>query len=245
MVIERIKELDGKGKLIGAIIVTLIAALLTGYFIIFLTEGVNYGDTFLKKEAAGTETYYRGTSQWGDIHVGVKALHGNAGQVEVTYQLPNNINKVFIVNFHTPQFADRGVTIKDLNGSLLFEGDYRKGDFFLYDKSGKAYMEGVFDIIVNGENPYQADYQITLRNAAGFATFEYETIRGDVRFLIFALILIVFMVIDWMFPLFFFKLRHCLDVQDPEPSDFYIAVQRLFWYVYPVIAIVLLLAAIF
>jgi hypothetical protein len=66
-----------------------------------------------------------------------------------------------------------------------------------------------------------------------------------VRFLMPAIFLIIFTVIDRMFPLFFFKLRHFLDVKDPEPSDLYIAVQRLSWYAYPVITAILLIAAIF
>ncbi|MFA9377156.1 MAG: hypothetical protein ACERKZ_10450 [Lachnotalea sp.] len=51
-------------------------------------------------------------------------------------------------------------------------------------------------------------------------------------------------VIDIKFPLFFFQTRHLLEVSNPEPSDFYMFMQRISWVVYPVIGTVLMIMAI-
>ena len=41
--------------------------------------------------------------------------------------------------------------------------------------------------------------------------------------------------LDAAFPRVLFYMQHCCDVRDPEPSDFYLAMQRLGWVVYPVL----------
>ena len=40
-------------------------------------------------------------------------------------------------------------------------------------------------------------------------------------------------MLDVAFPTALFYLQHCCDVRDPEPSDFYLAMQKVSWAVYP------------
>ena len=44
--------------------------------------------------------------------------------------------------------------------------------------------------------------------------------------------------LDAAFPRALFYIQHCCDVRDPEPSDFYLAMQRLGWVVYPVLILI-------
>jgi hypothetical protein len=159
--------------------------------------------------------------------------------------LPNNIVKLFTVNFKKDEDFREKVVIKDNNSDIIFEGRYREGDVFLFDKNGEPVFEGIGRIIVNNQNPYKSDYEIYLINVVKLASGEYEEIRGKVELLIMALFLIAIIAIDIKFPLFFFQLKHFLSVKDPEPSEFYIAMQRATWYVIPAIAVIILLAAIF
>ena len=39
--------------------------------------------------------------------------------------------------------------------------------------------------------------------------------------------------LDVAFPMTLFRLQHMCDVRDPQPTDFYLTVQRLGWVVYP------------
>ena len=43
------------------------------------------------------------------------------------------------------------------------------------------------------------------------------------------------LMLDVACPLVLFKLQHMLDVRDPEPTDFYIGMQRVGWVIYPVL----------
>lgn len=52
-------------------------------------------------------------------------------------------------------------------------------------------------------------------------------------------------LIDFRYPLFFFRLSHCIDVDDPQASEFYIAMQRASWIIYPIIGVALMIAAIY
>ena len=40
-------------------------------------------------------------------------------------------------------------------------------------------------------------------------------------------------MVDVACPLVLFKLQHMLDVRDPEPTEFYLAMQRVGWLLYP------------
>ncbi len=245
MIIDKIKQLIGKNKLFRIALIILITALLGLYFLAFFTTGANYEDTFLKKEVVSSETHYVGKSLWGTIHITVKSLDDTRNSFNVTYRLPNDIHKVFTVDFTGNGNLGQGIRIKDESDNLLFEGEYRKGDLFLFDNNGQPFMEGIGEISVNGQSPYNSYYSIPLKNVVSFAAFENDTIRGDVRFLLLAVFLIILTAIDMRFPLFFFKLKYMFAVNDPEPSDFFLAMQRISWYAYSVIAFILLICAVF
>ena len=99
-------------------------------------------------------------------------------------------------------------------------------------------------IFLIGENPFDASYRVPLSHVAALATFSTETIRGRFGFLFIAVVMIVITAIDIKYPLFFFHLRHWLTVRDPEPSEFYLFMQRLSWFITPVIAIILMILAV-
>ena len=46
-------------------------------------------------------------------------------------------------------------------------------------------------------------------------------------------LLTLLLMLDVAFPLALFKLQHMLDVRDPEPTDFYLGMQRVGWVIYP------------
>jgi hypothetical protein len=245
MTINKVKILASKSKIFRIALIIMTLVLFGLYLIVFFTKGIKYDDTFLKKEVFGADNHYMGKNQWGGIHITVKGIKGVHDNIEVTYRLPNNIVKSYTVSFEKYDGFREKVIIMNGKGDLIFEGEYREGDMFLIDKSGEPLFEGIGQIFVNGQNPYNADHKIYLTNIVKLATFENETIRGNAELFIIALFLIIITAIDMKFPLFYFELRHFLSVKDPEPSDFYITMQRISWYAYPIIIFILLIAAIF
>ncbi|SKC79272.1 hypothetical protein [Maledivibacter halophilus] len=243
MSIEEIKKIILKKAYIKIFLSILIIFILGIYFKTFFTIGVYFNDTFLKKEVISSDNHYRDEDIYGDIHITVK--QNNDESVQVLYRLPNNINEEYTVNFKEASNGESEVdSIEDEEGEIIFEGKYIKGSSILLDKNGEPILDGIFRISFPGQNPYENNYKISLLNIVKFATFEKDRIRGKVELLIFAVFILIIWLIDIKFPLFFFKLRNFLEVKDPEPSEFYIMIQRISWFVYPAIALVLLIVAI-
>jgi hypothetical protein len=244
----RIKKFTLKHPLIQAIIGLLIIILLIFYFKIFFTKGTYYDNIFLKKNTVSAgECYYSGRSAYGNIHIAVAKLKEQDNSIEVIYSLPNNIQKEYTVEFNKSStgFSDSSVIIKE-NGKIAFTGEYRKDSMFLFNTNGESVVDEdeLIQVQVNGENPYNSEYKIPLKNVVDIAYFANDTIRGKFVFLLFAVILFAITLIDIKFPLFFFKLRYFLDVRNPEPSDFYLFIQGLSRYVYPAIGIAFMIFAI-
>lgn len=219
------------------------------YLKVFFTMGVYFNGTFLKRETISNEKHYVGKSNQGAVNINVigRAVDTEKSKAEVIYNLPNNINKRYTVYFnYIDQWVLGTVEIKDEKDSTLFEGRYQKASLVLYDKNYEPVMDGYIRILNNGEKEeiYNNDYEIPLKNIVEFSLHEKDEIRGSLGMLLYAAVLIIITVIDIKDPLFFFKLSHFLEVKDPEPSDFYITMQKIGWVVYPIIALVLLVIAI-
>jgi len=246
MFIDSIKRVAKESKIFKITLIILLIALSCLYFKVFFTKGVVYDEVFLKKVVSGKETKYTGRGRWGDIHITVRGIKGIDDNINVILMLPGNITGEYNVSFENDDshFMEK-VIIKDNSNNIIFEGRYREGDIFLYDKNGEPFIEGIGYITVNEQSPYNPDYKIYLKSVADFASGEGEQIRGDVRTLLLSLLLTIILVIDIKYPLFFFRLRHAISVENPEPSGFYITMQRISWYIYPVIIFIGLMAAIF
>mgnify|MGYP006865995994 FL=1 len=71
-----------------------------------------------------------------------------------------------------------------------------------------------------------------------FAQGPDTSARGSVGIYLLMLFSSALVALDAAFPRALFYIQHCCDVRDPEPSDFYLAMQRLGWVVYPVLILI-------
>lgn len=247
MIIEKVKQLKNN-TLIKKILLILIILITFLYLKSFFTTGVYFNGTFLKKVVESSETHYVGKDKQGDIHITVigKAYDTMESKAEVIYNLPNNINKRYIVYFnYIDKWVLGTVEIKDEKGSTIFEGRYNKGSITMYDKNNKPLVDDyILSYINEGESIYNEDYKIPLKNIVGFSLHEKNEIRGNVGMLVFAVLLLIINIVDIKYPLFFFTLSYGFAVDDPKPSELYITMQKIGWVVYPIITLVLLIYAI-
>lgn len=116
---------------------------------------------------------------------------------------------------------------------------------FLRDKNGEILFDEIIRIHVNTgdtvESRFSKDYEVSLLT---FAYGDNDTIRGNPQFLVIAIIFSIITIIDIKDPLFFFQLKHFLSVQDPEPTELYLLLQRISWVIYPIIIIGCLIAGV-
>jgi len=115
----------------------------------------------------------------------------------------------------------------------------------MVDKNGKPIFSFETIVLADEYIVYDEDYEVPLKNIAEFALSEKDTIRGEFGYLIYAIIMFALTWIDYKYPLFFFKLRHWPEVEDPKPSEFYLMMQKISYVVVPVIGIILMIAAIY
>lgn len=205
---------------------------------------MEFEQTFLEKKVDGATTHYIGKHTYGPIHLLVKEGEDEDTK-KVTYLLPNKINRQYTVKATTNYWGVEKVSITDEKGLLLFEGMYSPDYFFLTNENGEPYIndEEMFRVDYNYNSPFTKDYVVPLKHVVDVAFQENETIRGEVPLMLIAFFLIGYTAFDRKFPLFFFYLRNWLDVRDPEPSEFYLSMQRLGWKVFPIAGVILLIVA--
>lgn len=219
------------------------AALTILYVATFFTKGIYYDDTFLKKNKTATETHYVGSNAYGKLHI----IVSGEGSREVAFKLPNGIQRNYKVNLSKNSNPGKEISsIVDHKGKTIQIGYYDKDSYFLMDKNLEPLIQhdGI-QALINGESPYNKNYIIGLKSVADLATFEGETIRGKAEWLILGMFTLGIIAIDIKYPTLFFQLSFFLHVKNPEPTDLYRNIQRLSWYVLPLVALVILLMAIF
>jgi len=245
MDIESMKQGIEGNRLLKGIILAFLAAALILYFIVFFTRGAEFDDTFLKKEVVSSDAHYMGKNMYGSIHITVKGLKDVHRSAEVIFRLPNDINRRYTVNFQDPKNWDAGIeNIKGEDGSIVFEGEYRKDRDFMVDKNGEFWLDYNARVMKYGESPYNEYYKISLKNVADFAYSAKDITRGNYGLLVLALFFLAITIIDIKYPLFFFNLKYSFSVENPQPSDTYLALQKISWIAYPAIAVLLMIAAI-
>ncbi|HOC09723.1 MAG TPA: hypothetical protein PKN88_09370, partial [Bacillota bacterium] len=185
MDIESMKQGIEGNRLLKGIILAFLAAALILYFIVFFTRGAEFDDTFLKKEVVSSDAHYMGKNMYGSIHITVKGLKDVHRSAEVIFRLPNDINRRYTVNFQDPKNWDAGIeNIKGEDGSIVFEGEYRKDRDFMVDKNGELWLDYNARVMKYGESPYNEDYKISLKNVADFAYSAKDITRGNYGLLV-------------------------------------------------------------
>jgi hypothetical protein len=198
----------------------------------------------LKKEVIASDTHYLGKDEYGSLHIIVKGKKNEHKSSEVTFRLPGDLNFNYTVNFIDKNYWDTGIdSIVDQNGSILFEGGDNGNTNILIRNNNKR---PIFEDPKSTRSYVVRDkyYKISPKAISDLAYGDIARFRGNFEILFVAIIFFVVTIIDINFPLFFFKLNHFLSVRDPEPSEFYLTMQRASWVIMPLIGIILLILAV-
>ena len=126
------------------------------------------------------------------------------------------------------------------NDSILFEGGYDpEHDMGWYDLEGNwdPFTMSVSYSSTAGDD-YWEHYETDRGTILSFARGPQLVSRGSWELYFAMLLLSALLALDAAFPLVIFHWQHMCDVKDPEPSDFYLGMQRAGWCVYPFLILI-------
>jgi len=222
-------------------IILVILAAITVVFGVLLAynrtqSGIQFRDGFLKQEIRAENTVYYGHCEGEDVAIYVtEKTDGTLVQI-----LAGERKWEYIVSSWTGGTemypGDRPVVISDVAGEELFRG-YIGSSGHLFNESHNLDWEssGVHAVIRYDGADEWGKYTPPKLVVAELAEGPEIIHRGSIGLFILMLIATLCVAVDVLFPAFWFQVEHMFSVRNPEPSDFYIAMQRLSWAVSPVL----------
>ena len=210
---------DKKLILIIAAIVLLVGSFF--YFRAMIRKGVWYSGYFL---------YEKQKNQWRGNVDGEELSLTRSRQPDGTKLAfkRGNITKEYLVIGGNSPSERLGIYEQD---TLIFEGTLHDG--FLLDKDG--HIDNIIIVTAKYEGEYKngipADHETkwypTNYQIAELAVNPKITTRGQPVFLLLAVLFLGILATDIISPDLFFRLRHSLFVENPEPTSFYRAMQAV------------------
>lgn len=210
------------------------------YLSLFNQKVMNFNGDRLKQIELSDSTQYQGKYLNESILINVQKSKQNTGEIIVEYNLPNKLYFKYNVLIETiDNFRGKIKIFQD--NKELFNGIYdNKQTFYLYINNSEPYLRDMLSVVVSN-NHYPDNYTPPLSSIARFATGHGVEKRGEIIPLIMFFIVLAIYLVDIKYPQFFFLLQNLISVKDPEPSEFYLAMQKLGWFViYPILLVVLL-----
>jgi len=207
------------------------------FFFLYLYQTSQKGfyleSTFLKESTHGKTHIYSGTLYQEKTKITVNKIDNKS---IITIKIGDKFQKTFdVISEKNSTSPGKMISIYE-NNIKIFSGIYGLSDVFLIDEKGNAYLDN-FNIVVNNQ-PDWASFNVSYKTIADIALTKASSHRASwAMFFIITLIAII-MIIDIRFPLFFFNLKNFLNVKDPEPTGFFISVQKIFWCITPIFIVI-------
>ena len=214
-----------------------IFAVLTG--VVRSQKGVLFQESLLRVEQAAQGAVYEGNIQGVPVWITVTPVGETVTTVE--YQAEGQPADVYTMEYPLEPIRTEYGTVSGVrvlkNGAVLFQGGYDPEQEFLawFDENGDwdagITITGVYD-------GYARNLELSKSNVAYFAQGPELTSRGSWGLYFLMVLLTGLLALDVLFPTALFYIHHACDVRDPEPSDFYVAMQAVSWVVYPCLLLV-------
>ena len=208
-------------------------------------RGVAFSDTLLRVETSETQTVYTGKVNGEMVCIQVEPTGDN--RTDVVYQAGDRPAQTYTLEYptETPVATQGGTTVDGVrvwrNGSVLFEGGVNpdaESLFRWYSLDGTLDTDMIISVSTGEEEDYGPPESLSRDSVWYFAQGPDTSARGSVGVYLLMLLFSALVALDAAFPRALFYMQHCCDVRDPEPSDFYLAMQRLGWVVYPVLILI-------
>ena len=215
----------------------LVFAILTG--ISRTRPGVIFDGALLRPVEMADTVSYTGEIYGQDVTISVRRESDTvttvtcaAGGQEDVYRLEYPLDPITVAEGYRQGEKVDGIRVSK-NSQLIFSGGYDPREAYgWYDSDGRwdSGLSVEWDTAPTGET-----HALTLdeRNVMSFASGPDLVARGSWGAYVLVVLFSALLALDVAFPMTLFRLQHMCDVRDPQPTDFYLTVQRLGWVVYP------------
>ena len=218
------------------IVLLILAAMIVGFGVLnvvsLFRKGVVFEETLLRIQTGADHTAYYGKVYGDEVTVTVRPAES-----QVEYAVEDRIHDVYTVEYpletiQTEYGSVFGIRILK-NDKILFEGGYDPQQEFApwFDQNGE-WDPGIY-VTFNTSGGLSAPEELTRGNVMYFLEGPELVHRGSIGLYLLMVLLTLLLMLDVAFPLALFKLQHMLDVRNPEPTDFYLGMQRVGWVIYP------------
>ena len=249
-------EMDLYRRILLAVMLAEIFGFLLANVIVVNRPGLEYGDALLYPSTEGELQVYEGKLD------GEPARFTVSPEGEISYQWGEFSYGPYQVTVDPAAFPETlgehdgkyniGLEISQ-GGAVLFRGGYCPGDFLsLWDESGEPVWNTAFSVGSGGEEAtlyvdgrevtWEEQHEPSLGALARIVLAPELTHRGNVWLYLAVTLLAVFNCFQICFPHFFFRLSlwsRVRNIDDVEPSDWYIAMEKLEWFILAVVCLVL------
>ena len=191
---------------------------------------VAWRDSLLRPAKEGTISVYTGVVHGEDTTVRVRP-EGDDTLVEFTIgsRLPQTGRVTWPEGTISREYGGSVPRIDVfLDDTLIFSGGCDPASSHLYREDG-SWESGLVISASTSYAGYWDSSSLDVRDVLHFALGPDTVYRGSWAIYFLALFLSAIAAIDVAFPKVLFYLQHCLSVQDPEPTDLYLAMQKVSW----------------
>lgn len=234
-----------KKKILKVLLIAIVPIFAFCYFYLFFQKGIVFEDTFLKLSKEEDGYQFQGSAYGEKIEIVVSGDIESMKHATVSYRIGETIDHTYLINAVDQTIGDTYIEIYE-EEVMLFQGYYSPNSFLL-DKNRDVYMDDFLnvDIIAGGEeiSPFDDKYQISKNHIIDTVFKENVENRGNEMMLFIAIIVLILYAIDAINPLFFFNLKHAWDVKNPEPSDYYLFMQKISRIIIPFIILGILIGS--
>ena len=213
--------------LILLLVMAVVFGVLTGYF--QSKPGAPYEGTLLYPSQEGDAVTYTGKLHGQNVSV-ARRPDGTSVNVDLTVdgELVHACRVEYPEGTVTDGDGDAWPRVEILrDGETLFRGGYNTEYLMLFEEDGSWHTG---DMVYAGTEPPAPDFDEfdILRFAKGP---KLERRGSWAAWAMAALLLSGITALGVAFPMTMFRLNHFLSVKDPEPTEFYLSMQRLSWVV--------------
>ena len=237
--------MDGERTRFQKIVLLILAAMAVLFAVLTAVsraqKGAYFEETLLRPSSPTQNvTVYTGKAH--STQVAITVTRESETRTTVEFLIESVLDDVCVVDYPLdPIRTERGTTVDGVrvtkNGEVLFEGGYDPEDpmgWGWYTPEGTRDTRGAITVRGGTSDPWH-DFSVSAYTALRFALGPELESRGSWGMYFLLLFLTLLAALDAAFPMSLFYLQHCCDVRDPEPSDFYLACQKIGWAVYPLL----------